>query len=182
MLETKTGLSDPGLEASLSYGRFGMTEANVAGGTTWGDWSAFGTFQYKHDDGWRDHSPSTLYNGYADLGFDTATGGLHLKVVGADTDLTGNGVSPVELLAADRRAVFTWPDNSRSRYGRVSLHPWVALSDTTRIEGTLYAQKLTLRTVNGDAADIEGRENDDDAGFVCLETVARMMETRNRPS
>lgn len=170
-LETKTGASDPGLEASLSHGRFGMTEASVAGGMAWGDWSAFGAFQYTHDDGWRDHSPSTLYNGYADLGFDTATGGLHLKVVGANTNLTGNGVSPVELLAADRRAVFTWPDNSRSRYGRVSLHPWVALSDTTRIEGTLYAQKLTLRTVNGDAADIEGCEDDDDAGFVCLETV-----------
>lgn len=167
-LETKTGLSDPGLEASLSHGRFGMTEASVAGGAFWGDWSAFGAFQYTRDDGWRAHSPSTLYNGYADLGFDTATGGLHLKVLGANTNLTGNGVSPVELLAADRRAVFTWPDNSRSRYGRVSLHPWVALSDQTRIEGTLYAQTLTLRTVNGDAADIEGCE---DAGYVCLETV-----------
>ncbi|WP_420143816.1 TonB-dependent receptor [Sphingobium sp.] len=170
-LDTKTGLSDPGLEASLSHGRFGMTQASVAGGAAWRNWSAFGAFQYIHDGGWRDHSPSTLYNGYADVGFDTATGGLHLKVIGADTDLTGNGVSPVDLLAADRRAVFTWPDNSASRYGRVSLHPWVALSDTTRIEGTLYAQKLTLRTVNGDAADIEGCEDDDDAGFVCLETV-----------
>ncbi|WP_244884316.1 TonB-dependent receptor [Sphingobium cupriresistens] len=171
VIDTKTGLSDPGLEASLSHGRFGTTEASVAGGMAWGDWSAFGAFQYTRDDGWRDHSPSTLYNGYADVGFDTASGGLHLKVVGANTDLTGNGVSPVELLAADRRAVFTWPDNSRSRYGRVSLHPWVALSDTTRIEATLYAQKLTLRTVNGDAADIEGCEDDDDVGFVCLETV-----------
>jgi outer membrane receptor protein involved in Fe transport len=170
-LETKTGASDPGLEASFSHGRFGMTEASIAGGTSWGDWSAFGAFQYTRDDGWRDHSPSTLYNGYADMGFDTATGGLHLKLVGANTDLTGNGVSPVELLAADRRAVFTWPDNSRSRYGRVSLHPWVALSDTTRLEGTLYAQKLTLRTVNGDAADIEGCEDEDDEGYVCLETV-----------
>jgi outer membrane receptor protein involved in Fe transport len=170
-LETKTGASDPGLEASLSHGRFGTTEASIAGGMAWGDWSAFGAFQYTQDDGWRAHSPSTLYNGYADIGFDTATGGLHLKVVGANTDLTGNGVSPVELLAADRRAVFTWPDNSRSRYGRVSLHPWVALSGTTRLEGTLYAQKLTLRTVNGDAADIEGCEEEEEEGYVCLETV-----------
>jgi iron complex outermembrane receptor protein len=80
-------------------------------------------------------------------------------------------VSPVELLAVDRRAVFTWPDNSASRYGRISLHPWVALSDRTRIEGTLYAQTLTLRNVNGDAADIEGCEDEDEAGLLCLETV-----------
>lgn len=167
VIDTKTGLSDPGLEASLTGGRFGAREASVAGGFSKGDFSVFGAFQYRHEDGWRDHSPSTLYNGYADLGFDTATGGLHLKWVGADTDLTGNGVAPVELLAADRSAVFTWPDNAKARYGRVSLHPWVALSERTRIEGTLYAQRLKLRAVNGDAADIEGCGD----GLLCLETV-----------
>lgn len=171
LLETKTGRSHPGLEASATGGRFGYAEASIAGGVARGDVSAFGAFQYSRDDGWRDFSPSRLYNGYADMGFDTAGGGLHLKIIGANTDLTGNGVSPIELLAADRRAVFTWPDNGRSRYGRASLHPWVALSPTTRIEGTLYAQQLTLRTMNGDAADIEGCEADDAASLLCLETI-----------
>jgi outer membrane receptor protein involved in Fe transport len=171
LLETKTGVSDPGLEASATGGRFGYAEGSIAGGFARGAFSAFAAFQYSHDDGWRDFSPSSLYNGYADLGFDTDGGGIHMKLVGADTDLTGNGVSPVELLAADRRAVFTWPDNSKSRYGRISLHPWIALSDTTRIEGTLYTQRLTLRTVNGDAADIEGCEDDDAAGLLCLGMV-----------
>ena len=171
LVETRTGLSDPGLEASYSAGRFDYREASIAGGIARGDLSAYGAFQYSHEDGWRDFSPSTLYNGYLDLGFDTASGGLHVKLVGADTDLTGNGVAPVELLAADRRAVFTWPDNSQSTYGRISLHPWVALSGTTRIEGTLYAQRLTLRTINGDAADIEACEEEDEAGLLCLESV-----------
>ena len=171
LLETKTGRSHPGLEASVTGGRFGYAEASIAGGVARGDVSAFGAFQYSRDDGWRDFSPSRLYNGYADLGFDIAGGGLHLKIIGANTDLTGNGVSPIELLAADRRAVFTWPDNGRSRYGRTSLHPWVALSPTTRIEATLYAQQLTLRTMNGDAADIEGCEAEDAAGLLCLETI-----------
>lgn len=171
LIETRTGGSDPGLEASLTGGRFGYREASVAGGFAKGDANAFAAFQYGHDDGWRAFSSSTLYNGYADLGFDAAGGGLHMKLVGADTDLTGNGVAPVELLAADRRAVFTWPDNSRARYGRVSLHPWLALTDRTRLEGTLYAQRLTLRSVNGDAADIEGCEEEDAKGLLCLETV-----------
>jgi outer membrane receptor protein involved in Fe transport len=171
VVETRTGATDPGLEASITGGRFDAREASIAGGFAKGDFSAYGAFQYSHEDGWRAFSPSTLYNGYLDLGFDTATGGVHMKLIGADTDLTGNGVAPVELLAADRSAVFTWPDNSRARYGRVSLHPWVALSDRTRIEGTLYAQRLKLRTVNGDAADIEGCEDDDASGVLCLETV-----------
>ena len=171
LLETKTGLSSPGIEASATGGRFGYAEGSVAGGFSKGAFNAFAAFQYSHDDGWRAFSPSRLYNGYLDLGFDTEKGGLHMKLVGADSDLTGNGVSPVELLAADRRAVFTHPDNSRSRYGRVSLHPWVALGETTRFEGTFYAQRLTLRTVNGDAADIEGCEDGDAASLLCLETV-----------
>jgi iron complex outermembrane receptor protein len=171
LMKTKTGASDPGLEASATGGRFGYAEGSLSGGFAKGGFSAFAAVQYSHDDGWRDFSPSSLYNGYLDLGFDTDRGGLHMKLVGADSDLTGNGVSPVELLAADRRAVFTWPDNSKSRYGRVSLHPWVALSDTTRIEGTLYAQRLTLHTVNGDAADIEGCEDKDNEGLVCLQIV-----------
>jgi iron complex outermembrane recepter protein len=169
LLETKTGIDNPGFEARAAGGRFGFVETSIAGGVSAGDFNAFGAFQYSRDDGWRDHSPSSLYNAYLDLGFDHEGGGLHLKLIAADTDLTGNGVAPVELLAADRRAVFTWPDNSRSRYGRISLHPWVALSDTTRIEGSLYAQRLTLRTVNGDTADIESCE--DDPGLLCLGTV-----------
>lgn len=170
-LETKTGRSDPGVEMSGTGGRFGYAEGSLAAGISKGDFSAFFAIQHSSDDGWRAHSPSKLTNGYLDLGFDTDRGGLHLKAIGADTNLTGNGVSPVELLAANRRAVFTWPDNSRSSYGRVSLHPWLKLSETTRFEATLYAQQLKLRTVNGDAADIEGCEDDDDAGLVCLETV-----------
>lgn len=171
VISTRTGESDPGLEASYTGGRFDYREASIAGGVARGDWNAYGAFQYSHDDGWRAHSPSTLYNGYLDVGFDTASGGLHLKLIGADTDLTGNGVAPVELLAADRRAVFTWPDNAQAKYGRISLHPWVALSDRTRIEGTLYAQRLTLRSVNGDAADIQACEEEDEEGLLCLETV-----------
>lgn len=169
VLETKTGLSDPGLETSATSGGFGYVETSITGGFSAGDFNAFGALQYSHDDGWRDHSESRLYNGYLDLGFDRDGGGLHMKLVGADTNLNGNGVSPVELLAANRRAVLTWPDNSRSRYGRISLHPWVALSRTTRLEASIYAQRLTLRTINGDTADIGSCS--DDPSVLCLDTV-----------
>lgn len=171
LLETKTGASDPGLEASLTGGQFGYAEGSIAGGFANDGLSGFAAFQYSHDGGWRDFSPSSLYNFYADFGFDSDRGGIHLKLVGADTNLTGNGVSPIELLAAKRSAVFTWPDNSLSRYGRISLHPWLALSETTRIEGSLYAQRLTLRTLNGDAADIEGCEGAGAVGLLCLEAI-----------
>ncbi|KMS60466.1 TonB-denpendent receptor [Sphingobium baderi LL03] len=85
--------------------------------------------------------------------------------------MTGNGSAPVELLAADRRAVFTYPDNTRNRFGRLSLHPWVALSGATRLEASLYLQHLRQRTVNGDAADIESCEMAGNEGLLCLESA-----------
>ena len=80
-------------------------------------------------------SPSTLYNGFADFGWDGDGAGVHIKLIGADSDLTGNGTAPVELLDADCRAVFTHPDNTRNRYGRISLHPWMSCGEPRASRG-----------------------------------------------
>lgn len=167
VIETATGRDTPGLTLSGTGGRFAYAEASAAAGLSSGPWSAFLAAQERHDGGWRDFSPSTLYNGYADFGYDDAGGGLHVKLIGADSDLTGNGVVPVELYAARRNAVFTHPDNTRSRYWRISVHPWLRLGTHTRIEASAYEQFLLRRNLNGDAADIE----DCDGGLLCLETV-----------
>lgn len=66
LLDTKTGASDPGLEASATGGRFGYSETSLSGGLQRGAFSAFGAFQHSREHGWRDHSPSRLYNGYAE--------------------------------------------------------------------------------------------------------------------
>ncbi|QYE36431.1 TonB-dependent receptor [Polymorphobacter sp. PAMC 29334] len=170
VVATKTGRTAPGFAISAAGGLYDRATGSVEAGWSDGPYSAYVALEGNHDGGWRRHSPSTLYNGYADLGSDGEHAGIHLKLVGADSDLTGNGSAPVELLAADRRAVFTYPDNTRNQYGRVSLHPWVKLSSTTRIEASLYLQQLRQRTVNGDAADVEGC--DDAAGQLCLEDAA----------
>ena len=167
VIETATGRDTPGLTLTGTGGRFGYAEGSAAAGLTSGPWSAFLAAQESLDGGWRDFSPSTLYNGYADFGYDGARGGLHVKLIGADSDLTGNGVVPVELYAARRDAVFTHPDNSRSRYWRVSVHPWLRLGTHTRIEASAYEQFLNRRNLNGDAADIE----DCNGALLCLETV-----------
>ncbi|MBO9498837.1 MAG: TonB-dependent receptor [Novosphingobium sp.] len=170
VLETATGASDPGFDGSLSLGSYGEREASFSGGAAGsGGLSFFGALEYRAEDGWRDHSPSYLANSYVDLGLDREWGGIHAKLFAAHTDLTGNGVSPVELLAARRQSVLSWPDNTRNDYGRISLHPWLALGPDTQIEATLYRQRLESRSVNGDIADIDACE--DAPGYLCLDTV-----------
>lgn len=171
VIETATGRDTPGLTLTGTGGQFGYAEGSAAAGLSSGPWSAFLAAQESHDGGWRDFSPSTLYNGYADFGYDGTGGGLHVKLIGADSDLTGNGVVPVELYAARRDAVFTHPDNTRSSYWRISVHPWLRLGTHTRIEASAYEQFLLRRNLNGDAADIEECEEADEEGLLCLETV-----------
>jgi outer membrane receptor protein involved in Fe transport len=169
-IETKTGRSAPGVTLSAAGGRYAAYDIEGSAGWASGQWSAFLAASVRHDGGWREASQSTLYNGYADFGVDSEKAGLHIKLTGADTDLRGNGVAPVELLAADWSAVFTVPDRARSRYWRASVHPWVELSEQSHIEASLYAQHLRQRTVNGDAADIEACEDPLNAGMLCLES------------
>lgn len=166
ILSTKTGQSSPGVSAEAAFGDHGRGEASASVGWTRGSFSGFVTGQARRDDGWRDYSPSTLYNGFADLGWDGENGGLHMKVVGADTDLTGNGTAPVELLDAAYDAVFTHPDTTQNRLVRGSLHPWLALGANSRLEASLYVQSFRQRTLNGDAADIGGCSFD--TAILCL--------------
>lgn len=176
LVSTKTGVSAPGLFLSGSLGSHGEAEGVAEAGWNEGRASGYIALQESHDSGWRRFSPSALYNGYADFGWDGDRAGAHLKLIAADSDLTGNGSAPVELLRAHRRAVFTHPDNTRNRFGRISLHPWAALGDHTRIEASLYVQHLRQRTLNGDAADIEACDDDDEAGLLCLESAGEEEE------
>ena len=58
----------------------------------------------------------------------------------------------VELLAANRRAVFTFPDITANRFARFSAHPWVAAGETGRIGASFYGQHLAHVDQAGEAS------------------------------
>ena len=180
VLATKSGRTAPGVRLYGAVGDYGRSEGGGEAGWSRGEFSGYVAVQTRHEAGWRRFSPSNLTTGFADLGWDGARAGLHIKYSGAAADLTGNGSAPVELLAADFRAVFTFPDQTVNRYHRVSLHPWAAIGEHSRIEASLYGQWLQQRTVNGDAADVEAC--DAIGGFLCLGDAANGEENplRNR--
>lgn len=163
----KNAFSDPGGAIEVSSGSFNRREASLASGQRFGPFGVFFAGTGLDEDGWRDVSPSRLRQGYADLGWRSGRGEIHVGLLGADNTLTGNGVSPVQLLAADRSAVFTHPDTTHNEFQRLSLGGDWALSNawTLRVRG--YRGWLTRNTVNGDAA--EAAPCDGDNNFVCPE-------------
>ena len=167
-IQTKTGRSAPGVFASVSTTDRGNREAVLERGWSKGHESAYFALQANDDQGWRRHSPSTVIGAFGDLGWDSDRAGIHVKADISDADLTGNGTTPVELLQADYKAVFTRPDETRDDYFRLSLHPWVKLGSHDRFEATLYAQRYTQDASNGDLADIAACEQS--PALLCLQS------------
>jgi outer membrane receptor protein involved in Fe transport len=165
-LRMKDGFSWDGVEAEASGGSFDRYDLGFQYGRQDGDFSVYAAGHALHETGWRDHSPSRLGQAFADVGWHRGGAEVHLDLVGADTNLTGNGSSPVQLLAVDRAAVFTWPDTQKNAFGLANLFGSYQVSTALSLQGNAYLDHLRQRTVNGDASDLA--PCDDGSGFLCL--------------
>ena len=163
----KSGFDNPGGEAELSGGSYGRKHLELQYGASAGPFGLFIAGSGLHDDGWRRFTPTDLRQAY--LGLSRRQGGwnVDLGLTGADNDLTGNGPAPVELLAADRRAVFTQPDRTRDRFGQARLAATYAASADLSVQGQLYVGRLVQHTMNGDTTDATPCASNDD--LLCLE-------------
>jgi outer membrane receptor protein involved in Fe transport len=159
------GFARTGGEAELSGAAFGRIQAAAAYGAHRGHGAAYVAVSRIHDEGWREHSPSDLLQGYGDVGWRGEADELHFSLLGADTDLTGNGAAPVELLAADRRAVFTYPDRTRNRLLQARAAWTHKLGARAHVEAVLHLGRFRQRTLNGDVAD--AAPCGDGSGLVC---------------
>lgn len=146
---------------SLRGGSFGRLDGELTtGGERW-----FASASHIRDGGWRDFSP-----GDATQLFGSArwwSGDLRLTV--ARSALTGNGAVPEELLAADRAAVFTHPDETRNDMAMLSTRQQRALRASLFAEATGYVRRTRTRTFNGDDSPYEPCGAPEAAGLLCLE-------------
>jgi iron complex outermembrane recepter protein len=160
----KTGFSFQGTEAQVSGGSFDRRGAVIQSGGNNGRWGYYANADYFEEDGWRDFSASEATRVYGAVSFrgdDDAS--LDLSLAHADTKLRGNGSSPAELLAADRSAVFTYPDITQNKLTQLILEGTKGLSDKVSIGGNAYFRDLQTRTFNGDGTvfeecDVDGEE------------------------
>jgi outer membrane receptor protein involved in Fe transport len=152
-LQLKNGFDFDGFRGELSAGSFERVTGTAEFGASRGPWAVYVGATRFDEAGWRAASDSAVTQAVTDVGY--RSGGLDagLSVTYADTSLNGNGPAPVELLAADRSAVFTFPDNTKNRLvltqGRVNVVPSPAWS----IQLTGYYRDLDQRTLNGDEAE-----------------------------
>ncbi len=166
LLQTGDGASLAGLSALADADNTGMAGGAFSFGTGTQTRNLLVAAEARRDAGWRVASPSQLYRAFA-KGVHTGAGwGIELSALGAASELTGNGVSPVELLDAQYSAVFTRPDTTSTRFARVVAAPWVQTGQSGRIELRAHYQHLRRSNANGDIADFG--PCDDAPGLLCV--------------
>ncbi len=171
VVETKNGFRHAGQDVTVSGGSFGRVSGEGSAGGQFGQAAYFVAGRLLQEDGWRDFSPSRLRQAFAGIdwqGSDRTA--LSLKVNGAGNRLIGNGVAPVQLLAEDRRAIFTHPDQTATTLAQFTGHLRRTLGAVTVLDAVLYARPSRVATINGDDTEYEPCDGGGTlAGSICID-------------
>ena len=159
-LRLKNGFDNQGFRGEFSGGSFGRFTGTAELGTTRGPWAVYlGTTRFD-ETGWRPASDSGVTQAVADVGYLSGRLDAGVSITFADTTLNGHGPAPVELLAADRSAVFTFPDTTDNRLALTQGRFNLVVSPTWSLQLTGYHRALDRRTLNGDEAEFSVCDDD----------------------
>ena len=171
-LTMKTGRDAPGGGASVEGGSFGRAFGGFEYGAVRGPWSAYVAADGGHEDGWRRQSASSLARAYADIGWSQGRAELHLAAAGGATTLGVVGPTPVDLLAQDRHAIFTFPQTTRDRAGLVALSGSYTASEAWSLQGGAYARAFGQDHADGNSGNFEGCSDQPESplfGALCVQ-------------
>jgi len=160
-IQTKNGFTHEGHSLEGYGGSFGRKVATLESGANNGTFGYFVTAAHTEEEGWRDRSPSDIDQFFSNLSYRNEVSTLDLTLASVDSDMNGNGASPIELIATDREAVFTHPDNTINDMQMATLNGSHWFSDNVLLSGNTYFRKSDRDTFNGDGAELEVVEEDD---------------------
>ncbi len=158
---TKTGFSAAGHHLKVYGGSWGRHSEEISSAWNNGTFGYFLDARFFNEDGWRDFSPSDVKQGLGTFSWRGDDSSLDLTLAGTVSRLTGNGALPEQLLAVDRSAIFTHPDQTNNNMFLASLQGSTWLNDEVELSGNMYYRKNDINTLNGDGSEFEVCEDDD---------------------
>ncbi len=151
-VQTKDGVSSPGLSAQVTYGSSGRKalQAAYGGGKAIGfNW--FLAANAFHESGWRIDSPSDVRQAFIRLGWRSAATDLALATTSAYNTLTGNGIQDFRLLARSYSSVYTIPDTTSNRSPSFNFIGRHTFSSTLSFSGNAWFRNIRTEGINGNA-------------------------------
>ncbi len=184
-LTMKTGRDAPGMAAQIEGGSFGRIHGSGEFGGSSGPWSLYAAVDGGHEDGWRLKSASSVARAYADIGWTEGQSAIHLVLAGAANSFGVVGPTPVDLLARDRRAIYTWPQTTGNHELLASLNGRRALSEHWSLQAVGYLRKFNQHHVDGNDADFEACSRDPSGplfGALCVRDDDFPVDLRPPPA
>lgn len=152
-LTSKSGRSDPGFEAEFSASDSGRRRFDLTYGKRFDSWHALVAATAFDDAGWRDHSAGKLGNLFFKLGHARGDSEWSVAVLGGQSRLRGNGLLPDALYDDNRRAAYTFPDETRNRLAQATFNFRQDLDGGAELSAAAYTRNSRRDTVNGDVGD-----------------------------
>ncbi len=147
-LQTKSGHDNPGTELEAYGGSFGRRSFQGESGGALGPFDYFATLHYFDETGWRDLSPTTVWQTFGKAGWQNDKTDVDLSYTYADTRLFGNGATPLSMLYYRREQSYT-PDSTRNLLHFVNLTGTQFLSDHLLLAANAYYRHLITDSSNG---------------------------------
>ncbi|MDR3529524.1 MAG: TonB-dependent receptor [Rhodopila sp.] len=178
-VQLKNGFTWQGNTADVYGGSFGTISGTFQTGQQSGNTATYVAGSVLHSEGWRQFNESDVRHMFGDIGWRGPSAELHLGLLLADNTLNGPGTVPVQLLAADRGAMFTGPNLTTNKYALVSLSGTWAVSDQTSVQGLLYYSNLSQRIQNGNTPNVQPCSGT--PGFLCADNGALAFDRNGAP-
>ena len=156
VLNMKTGFDDAGHAVAVEGGSHGRFIGSVESGANNGSMGYYVNANRFREDGWRDLSPSTSEVLYGNVGWRGEGRTLRIDHLRGTSDLTGNGLSPIGLLARDRGGIFTAPDITENDSELWRIGGSTVLGRNATLVAHAHVRDSTTASFNGD-----GIEEDD---------------------
>ena len=147
-LQTKSGHDNPGTEFEAYGGSFGRRALQGESGGAIGPFDYFATLHYFDETGWRDMSPTTVWQGFGKAGWQNDRTDVDLSYTYADTSLFGNGAAPLSMLYHRREQSYT-PDFTHNLLHFVNLTGTQFLSEHLLLSVNAYTRHLITASSNG---------------------------------
>ena len=151
----KNGFQSTGGSGEVYGGSYGRVGATVETGGNDGAKGWYGNVDYLTEDGWREHSDSEALRAFGSFSLEGERSSFEASLLLGRTRLRGNGTAPVELLAQDRREVFTWPDITENDTAQLTLQGERRLRSDWRLGANVFWRGVDTDTFNGDATPFE---------------------------
>ncbi|MCY4060106.1 MAG: TonB-dependent receptor, partial [Gammaproteobacteria bacterium] len=151
VLAMKNGFDHTGHAVAVEGGSHGRLIGSIESGANNGSMAYYVNANRFREDGWRDLSPSFSEVLYGNVGWRGGGRTLRIDHLRGTSDLTGNGLSPVGLVARDRGAIFTAPDITENDSELWRIGGSTVLGDNATLAAHVHVRENNSASFNGDA-------------------------------